>query len=147
MREYIKVPMSSAFKLEEKVSVFICKCLHLHHSTSSLCFYSSASPCPLPIKSLSSALKASKISWDLLLRNSQDPLISLCVPKLQTCAWKVEDTILLCETDIKFNKICGSQYNNKIGDGYTTASKVPKNKSSKDCRRYISNHHRTIDDT
>ena len=42
-------------------------------------------PCPLPIKSLSSALKASKISGDLFLGNSQDPLISSCVPKLQTC--------------------------------------------------------------
>ena len=142
-----EVPISLAFKLEQKVSVFIRKWLHLHHSTSSLCFYSSASPCPLPIKSLSSALKASKISGHLLLRNSQDPLISSCVPKLHTGAWKVEDTVLSCESDIKFNKICGSQYNNRLGLGYTTTSKVPKNKSSKDYRRYISNHHRTIDDT
>ena len=52
-----EVPISFAFKLEQKVSVFIRKWLHLHHSTSSLCFYSSASPCPLPIKSLLSALK------------------------------------------------------------------------------------------
>ena len=52
-----EVPISLAFKLEQKVSVFIRKWLHLHHSTSSLCFYSSASPCPLPIKSLLSALK------------------------------------------------------------------------------------------
>ena len=51
-----EVSISLAFKLEEKVSVFIRKQLHLHHSASSLCFYSSASPCPLPIKSLSSAL-------------------------------------------------------------------------------------------
>ena len=56
-----KVPISLAFKLEQKISVFICKWLHLYHSTSSLCFYSSASPYSLPIKSLSSALKASKI--------------------------------------------------------------------------------------
>ena len=55
------VPISLAFKLEQKVSVFIPKWLHLHHLTSSLYFYSSASPCPLLIKSLSSALKASKL--------------------------------------------------------------------------------------
>ena len=96
--------------MEQKVSVFIRKWLYLHHSTSSLCLYSSASPCPLPIKSPSSALKASKINGHLLLRNSQDPLISSCVPKLHTGAWKVEDTVLSCESDIKFNKICGSQY-------------------------------------
>ena len=100
--------------------------LNIHNSTSSLCFYSSASPCPLSIKSLSSALKASKISGHLLLRNSQDPLISSCLPKLQTGAWKVEDTVLSCESDIKFNKICGSHYNNRLGLGYTTTAKVPK---------------------
>ena len=94
-----EAPISFAFKLEQKVSVFIQKWLHLHHSTSSLCFYSWASSSPLRIKSLSSALKASKISVHLLLRNSQDPLISSCVPKLQTGAWKVEDTVLSCESD------------------------------------------------
>ena len=140
-----EVSISLAFKLEQKV--FIRKWLHLHHSTSSLCFDSSASPCPLPIKSLSSALKASKISGHLLSRNSQDPLISSCVPKLQTGAWKVEDTVLSCENDIKFNKICGSQYNNRLGLGYTATPKVRINKSSKDCRSYISNHHRTNDET
>ena len=129
------------------MSVFIHKWLHLHHSTSSLCFYSPASPCPLPIKSLSSALKASKISGYLILRNSLDPLISSCVPKLQTSAWKVEDIVLSCESDIKFNNMCGSQYNNRFGLGCTTTSKVPKSKSSKSCRRYISNHYRTIDDS
>ena len=67
-------------------------------------FYLSASSCPLPIKSLSSASKASKISWHLFLRNAQDPFVSGCVPTLQTGAWKVEHTVLPCESDIKFNK-------------------------------------------
>ena len=90
-----EIPISLAFKLEQKVSIFIRKWLHLHHSTSSLCFYSSVLPCPLPIKSLSSTLKASKISGHLLLRSS----ISSCVPKLQTGTWKVEDAVLSCEND------------------------------------------------
>ena len=77
-----EVPISLAFKLKQKVSVSIRKWLHLHHSTSSPCFYSSTSSCPLPIQSLSSALRASKISVHLLLRNSQYPLVSSCVPKL-----------------------------------------------------------------
>ena len=34
-----EVSISLAFKLEQKVSVFIRKWLHFHHSTSSLCFY------------------------------------------------------------------------------------------------------------
>ena len=139
-----EIPISLAFKLEQKVSVFIRKWLHLHHSTSSLCFYSSASPCPLPIKSLSSALKASKISGHLLLRNSQDPLVSSCVPKLRTGTWKVEDAVLSCENDIKISQVCGKGHHNKHGFGYTTTPKVPKNQSSKHYRRYISDHHKTI---
>ena len=142
-----EIPISLAFKLEQKVSVFIRKWLHLHHSTSSLCFYSSASPCPLPIKSLSSALKASKISGHLLLRNSQDPLVSSCVPKLRTGTWKVEDAVLSCENDIKISQVCGNGHHNKHGLGYTTTPRVPKNQSSKHYRRYISEHHKTIDDT
>ena len=65
-----KVPITLAFKLEQKLSVFIHKWLLLHHSTSSLRFYLSASSCPLQIKSSPSALKALKISGPLLLRNS-----------------------------------------------------------------------------
>ena len=78
------------------------------HSTSSLCFYSSASPCPLRIKSLSSALKASKIIGHLLLRNSQDPLVSSCVPKLRTGSWKFEDAVLSFENNIKISQVCGN---------------------------------------
>ena len=77
-----------------------------------------ASPCPLPIKSLSSALKALKINGHfnghLLLKSSQDSLLSNCVPKVQTCAWKVADTVLSQESEIKLNKICGSQHNNRL---------------------------------
>ena len=97
--------------------------VHLHHSTSNLCFYSSVSPCPLPIKSLSSVLKASKISGHLLSRSSQDTLISGCVPKLQTGFWKVEDAVSSCENDIKINQV---SHHNRHGLGYYTTLKVPR---------------------
>ena len=142
-----EIPISLAFKLEQEVSVFIRKWLHLHHSTSSLCFYSSVSPCPLPIKSLSSALKASKISGHLLLRSSQNPLVSGCVPRLQVGTWKAEDAILSCENNIKINQVCGNSHHNRQGLGYTTTPKVPRQKSSKHYRRYISEYHKSIDDT
>ena len=132
--------------MEQKVSVFIRKWLHLHHSTSSLCFYSSVSPCPLPIKSLSSALKASKISGHLLLRSSQDPLVSGCVPKLQAGTWKVEDAVSSCENDIKINQVCGNSHHNRHGLGYTTTPKS-QDKSSKHYPRYISEYHKSIDET
>ena len=142
-----EAPISLAFKLEQKLSVFICKWLHLHHSTSSLCFYSSVSPCPLPIKRLSSALKASKITEHLLLRKPKDPLVSSSIPKLQTGTWKVKIPVLSCENDIIISQVCGNSHYNRHGLGYTTTSKLPKNKSSKHYRRYISVNHKTIDDT
>ena len=142
-----EIPISLAFKLEQKVSIFIRKWLHLHHSTSNLCFYSSVLPCPLPLKSLSSALKDSKISGHLLVRNSRDPLVPSCVPKLQTGTWKVEDAVLSFENDIKISQVSGNGHHNRHGLGYSTTPKVPKNKSSKYYRRYISAHHKTVDDT
>ena len=102
---------------------------------------------PLPIKSLSSALKASKISGHLLLRNSKAPLLSRGVPKLKTGTWKVEDAVLSCENDIKISQVCGNGHHNRHGLWYSTTPKVPKNKSSKHYQRYISVHHETIDDT
>ena len=79
-----QVLVSLAFKLEQKVSAFIREQLH-----------GRTSPCPLRIKNLSSVLKASKGSGQLLLRNSYDPFVSSCVPKHQTGSWKVEDTYCL----------------------------------------------------
>ena len=58
------------------------------------------------MKSLSLALKASKISGHLLLMNSPDPLVSSCIPKFQTGTWKVKDAVLSCESDIKINQVC-----------------------------------------
>ena len=95
-----EISISLAFELKQKVSVFFQKWLHLHHSTSSLCFYSSVSPCPLQIKSLSSALKTSKTCGHLLLR-SQDLLVSVCIPKLRTGIWKVEDAVKMALKSIK----------------------------------------------
>lgn len=62
----------------------------------------------MPIKSLSSALKASKISGLLLLRNSQDPIVSSCVRKPQSGTWKNGDAISSCENDIIINEVCGN---------------------------------------
>lgn len=78
--------MSLATSLVQKVSTFICKWLHLHHSMSNLCFYSAHSPCLLLIKSLIliNNTKASKINGLLLLKNSHGALFSSCPRKLQT---------------------------------------------------------------
>ena len=99
----------------------------------------------MPIKSLSLALKASKISGHLLLRSFQDPLLSCCVPKLQAGTWKVQDAVSSCKNDIKINQVCGNSHHNRQGFGYTTTPKVPRHKSSRHYRRYISEYHKSID--
>ena len=86
----------------------------------SITHYSSVSPCPLPIKSLSSALKAS------IFRSCQDPLVSGCIPKLHAGTWKVEDAVLSCENNIKINQVYGNSHHNRQGLGYTTTPKVPR---------------------
>ena len=118
-----EIPISLAFKLGQKVS-FYSKVVTSPSPSISLCLYSTVSPCPLPIKSLSSALKASKISGHVLLRNSEDPLVSGCIPKLQTGIWKIEDAFFFCENDIKINQVYGKGHHNRHGLGYTTTPKV-----------------------
>ena len=62
------VPISLVSKLEQIVSVYIQKWLKLHKSITSLSFYSSVSPCPLPVRSLTNVLNPSKIGGHLLLK-------------------------------------------------------------------------------
>ena len=93
-------------------------------------------------KSLSSALKASKISGHLLLRNSQDPLVSSCIPKLQTGTWKVEDAVLSLENNKKISQVCGNGHHNRLG-----LDTPPQQKSLQTNLQNISVHHKTINDT
>ena len=79
-----EILISHASFLEKKISKFIRKCLNIHSSTTDislfmLSLHSSISPCPLPIKNLTSIVKSSKISGHLLLQDSKDPLVS-CLP-------------------------------------------------------------------
>ena len=142
-----EVPISLAFKLEQKASVHIRKWLKLHKSITSLSFYSSASPCPLPVRSSTSVLKSSKISRHLLLKHSWDPSVSSCVPKLQAGHWQVEGAVQACETDLRHKSIIRHHQHSRHGLGYIKSSKIPPDKSSRDYRTFISNHHKEIDDT
>ena len=142
-----EVQISLVSKLEEKASVYIQKWLKLHKSIISLSFYSSTSPCPLPVRSLTSVLKSSKISRHLLLKHSQDASVSSCVPKLQAGNWQVEEAVWACETDFKHKSIIGHRQHGCHGLGYIKTSKVPSDKSSRDYRTFISSHHKEIDDT
>ena len=137
---------SLASRLEQTISAFIRKWLHLHHSTSNLCLYAASSPCPLPIKSLTSILKASKISGHLLLRDSKDNLVSSCKPKLKSGSWKVEDTVSSAEAELRFQEIRGAPQFGRAGLGLSKSSPTPKEKHSREYRKLVSTTSREIDE-
>ena len=141
-----EAPISLVSKLEQKTSVYIQQWLKRHKSITSLSFYSSASLCPLPVRSLTSVLKSSKISGHLLLKHSWDASVSSCVPKLQAGNWQVEEAVQACETDLKHKSIIGHHQHSCHGLGYIKTSKVPSDKSSRDYRTFISSHHKEIED-
>ena len=138
-----EVPISLVSKLEQKASVS----LKLYKSITSLPFYSSASHCPLPVRSQTSVLKSSKISRHLLLKQSRDASVSSCVSKLQADNWQVDEAVHACETDIKHKSITGHHQHSCHGLGYIKTSKVPSDKSSRDYRTFIFSHHKEIEDT
>ena len=102
------------------------KNIHLHHPMSSLCFYHADYQFPLPIKSLTSVLKASKISGQLLLKHSHHPLVSSCPPKLQTGSWEVEKAVNETKQDIKLQQMSGYHHQGRHGIGYRTPPKPLK---------------------
>ena len=96
---------NAMIKLQFKV--YIRKWLKIYHSTTNICLYSSTYPCPLPIKSLTSILKAAKVSGHLLLTDSLDPIVNTSVPNLKVGEWKVEDVVKQGEDKIEFEKVLG----------------------------------------
>ena len=92
-----EIPISVVKKLEQKISTFLRKWFRIHHSTTSICLYSSSSPCPLPLKSLTSVLKATKVSGHLLLRESSDTSIPNSANHLKCGLWNVSDEVLEAE--------------------------------------------------
>ena len=139
-----EVSISVASRLEQKVSSFIRKWLHLHHSTTNICLYSSSSPCPLPIKSLTSILKSSKISGHLLLRDSQDPLVSGSTPVLKSGSWKVEEAVRSAEAELHFKTIRGPPQFGRAGLGMSKRPTLPKMKNSHEYRKLVSDTSKEI---
>ena len=129
-----------ASKLEQKTSVYIRKWLKLHKSITSLSFYSSASPCSLPVRSLTSVLKFLKISGNLLLKHLQGLSVSSCVPKWQAGNWEVEEAVQTCEADLRHNSIIGNDQRTHQGMRYIKSPKVPSEKSLRGYRTFISSH-------
>ena len=48
--------------LEHKISSYLRNCLNIHHSATNICLYSLTYHCPLPLESLTSIIKSTKVS-------------------------------------------------------------------------------------
>ena len=132
-----EVSLSVVFKLEQKISVYIRKWLKLHNSITNVALYSSISPCPLPLKSLSSILKSSKVSGHLLLRDSSDPFVALNVPALKSGAWKVADAVNSAENQLEFKKILGYHQSGRAGFGSVKQQDHHPQKGSPEYRKQV----------
>ena len=120
-----EISVSVVLQLEQKISCLLRKWLKLHHSTTNICLYSSISPCPLPIKSLTSVLKAAKVSGHLLLRESSDEFVSSCNPTLKSGFWDVAEAVITAESKLEFQKLLGYHQTNRAGFGYFHQPETP----------------------
>ena len=120
-----EISVSVVLQLEQKISSHLRSWLRLHHSTTNICLYSSISPCPLPIKSLTSVLKAAKVSGHLLLRESADEFVASCNPALRSGFWNVAETVVTAESRLEFQKLLGYHQTNRAGFGSFHQPEIP----------------------
>ena len=105
-------------------------------------FYSSASPCPLPVRSLTPVLKSFKIKGHLLLKYSHDLSGSSCVWKLQAGHWQIKKAVHACQADLRHKSIIGHHQHSRHGLEHIKHFKVPSDKPL-----FISSHSKEINDT
>ena len=97
-----EISISHGSFLEKKNFKCVRKWLNIYSSTMDLSFYSSISPCLLPVKGPTSFLKSSKISGYLLRRNSKEPLVSLVSPNLNSGHLKAASATRITEAELNF---------------------------------------------
>ena len=132
-----EIPISRIIRIEQKISCFIRKWLKLHNSTTNICLYSSVSPCPLPIKSLTSIMKSAKVSGQLLLRDSADPVVSSANIDVTSGKWSALNNVTEAENNLHLKEILGYHQSNRAGFGSFSIPEIPP-KRSHEYRKLIS---------
>ena len=112
-----EVSPSTVLSLEQKISTYVRKWLKLYKKITNICLYSNTSPCPLPLKSLSSVLTSSKASNQLLLKESKDPCVKNNAPALKSGDFQVHAMVADAEETIEFKKVLGYHQTSKAGLG------------------------------
>ena len=120
-----EIPISMVTKLEQKISCCIRKWLRLHNTTTNISLYSSSSPCLLPIKSLSSIMKSTKVSGQLLLQESADPYVSEAKVSLKSGNWSASEDVEEAKKRLNFKQILGYHQCHRTGFGSISIPEVP----------------------
>ena len=103
MRSLFEIPISTVLRIEQNISSYLRKWLGIHRSTSNICLYSLICPCPLLIKKLSPILK-SKVSGQLLLRDSLDSNVSSANIEVTGGKWSASEEVEDAESRLEFEK-------------------------------------------
>ena len=133
-----EIPISFVESLQDKISVKLRKWLGLNKNITSGSLYSNSSPCPLPIKSISSIFKCAKAGASLQLQHSKDPSVRAAMPTLY-CGkkWNVKKCIDDAEQRINMKNILGHTQTSRAGLGTIPFSKT-LDKSTPEYRRLVS---------
>ena len=91
----------------------------------------------MPIKSLTSVMKAAKVSGHLLLRESADEFVAGRNPTLKAGFWNVADSVITAESKLEFQKLLGYHQSNKAGFGSFHQPDIPA-KNSHAYRKLVS---------
>ena len=131
-----KISISVVNCIKHEISSFFRKWLNIHHSTTNICLYSSTFPCPLPLKSLTSILKSTKVSGHLLLREFADKQISKSDSQLKCGVWNVAEAVVDAESRLEFEKVIGYRQTSRAGFGSFKSPSIPR-RNSHEYRRLI----------
>ena len=82
----------------------------------------------------------------MLLRDSQDPLVSGSLPELKSGSWKVEDAVNSAEAELHIKSIRGPVQIGKGGFGLTKLPAIPSDKHCHAYRKLISVTSKEIDE-
>ena len=148
-----EIPMTVAAVLEQKVSAYMRKWLGISRSITNVCLYSSGSPCPLPLQSVTSILKIAKVGGYQQLKYSSDPLVSGAMNDqkshcdagcgdvssltLRAGNWDAGKESRGAECDVRVKEILGVTRTSKAGLGYEKYQRVPSDKQSSHYRKLV----------
>ena len=104
-----EIALTRVERMEKMVNSYMRKWLGLPKMLASLVLYSRSSKIKLPFKSLAEEYKIWKARFQMMLRDSKDPVISELGPKIRTgTKWDVQRMVEDAESRLQMKEIIGA---------------------------------------